>query len=544
MIWAQDAKRGIGYRGTMPWHLVEDFQHFKRTTTGKTVVMGRKTWDSLPPKSRPLPGRQNVILTRNASFQPQAGAGSDAQAGADSVDVVATVAEVLARGKSEDIVIIGGASIYEQFLPYASTLIISELDSAFAVDAYAPLIDPAMWEATDETTAWTQAASCHAPDGTPVKWRVVHYRRRVNRAAVIGSPIAQSLSPVLHTAAYQHLHIADFWDYQKNEVGEENLDQFLAQLTPQWRGFSITMPLKQQIIKHLDEIEPQADRAQAVNTVVLEWTGESGAEVPRLMGYNTDVYGIIQALEESRGADGAADGCTGGAQATGVHGADEAETGAQGASASSASASKEQWRAGVILGSGATARSAFLALEQLGVEKVTIVARREPQWLLGFSDAVASEYLPLYADTMPSATSAPQLASAALSALTNADVVVSTLPWGAAQTVLPAIGTALGTAPSSCHAPATPATAPSPATPVCAPAPNPAAPKPAPKVVLECAFPKVLPTSIGGERMLIHQAVQQVKLMTKLDSPKLTTELVQAMTQAMTQAMSASAAAS
>ena len=78
LIWAQARGGVIGKDGAMPWHLPEDLAHFKRTTLGCPVIMGRKTWDSLPPKFRPLPGRRNIVVTRNTQWQAD---GAEAPAG-------------------------------------------------------------------------------------------------------------------------------------------------------------------------------------------------------------------------------------------------------------------------------------------------------------------------------------------------------------------------------------------------------------------------------------------------------------------------------
>ncbi|WNC13493.1 dihydrofolate reductase [Brevibacillus brevis] len=112
--------RVIGKDGVMPWHLPADLAHVKALTTGKTIVMGRKTFDSL---GRPLPNRRNVVLTRNRDFQP------------DGVDVVHTKEEVLALG---DVIIFGGAEIYRQFLDVADRLYITEIDLEAEGDTFFP----------------------------------------------------------------------------------------------------------------------------------------------------------------------------------------------------------------------------------------------------------------------------------------------------------------------------------------------------------------------------------------------------------------------
>ncbi|MFD2370716.1 dihydrofolate reductase [Brevibacillus sp. GCM10020057] len=113
----------IGKDGTMPWHLPADLAHVKALTTGKTIVMGRKTFESL---GRPLPNRRNVVLTRNRDFHPE------------GVDVVHTKQEVLELG---DVIIFGGAKIYKQFLDVADRLYVTEIDLETEGDTFFPAWD-------------------------------------------------------------------------------------------------------------------------------------------------------------------------------------------------------------------------------------------------------------------------------------------------------------------------------------------------------------------------------------------------------------------
>jgi dihydrofolate reductase len=123
----------IGVNNALPWHLPEDLQHFKALTTGHTVIMGRKTWESLPVRFRPLPGRQNVVLTRTPEYPAP---------GAIVVDSLAAAQKVGAGGTAY---IIGGAELYAQALALAERLEITEIDAEFPGDAYFPVIDPAVW---------------------------------------------------------------------------------------------------------------------------------------------------------------------------------------------------------------------------------------------------------------------------------------------------------------------------------------------------------------------------------------------------------------
>lgn len=135
MIWAQALDRIIGRDGEMPWHLPEDFAHFKSKTVGAPVIMGRTTWESLPAKSRPLPGRTNIVLTRNPAFSATGAVvvGSTKQA-------IAAAQEAAGTSGSSRIWIIGGANVYEQFMPYAQTLEITDINLEVVGDTRAPSV--------------------------------------------------------------------------------------------------------------------------------------------------------------------------------------------------------------------------------------------------------------------------------------------------------------------------------------------------------------------------------------------------------------------
>ncbi|MFI0038802.1 shikimate dehydrogenase [Streptomyces mutabilis] len=150
------------------------------------------------------------------------------------------------------------------------------------------------------------------------------------RAAVLGSPIAHSLSPVLHRAAYAELGL-EGWTYDRFDVDEAALPGFFAELGPEWAGLSLTMPLKRAVIPLLDEISETAASVDAVNTVVL--TGDG-----RKTGDNTDIPGMVAALRE--------------------HGIEKTETAA-------------------ILGAGATASSALAALTRICTGEIAVYVRSE-----------------------------------------------------------------------------------------------------------------------------------------------------------------------
>ncbi len=154
LVWAQAANGVIGSNGQLPWHLPEDMAHFRELTRSATVVMGRTTWDSLPPRFRPLPGRFNVVLSRDSSWaEPGATRAADFS---DALTVAAT------STIEADIWVIGGASVYALALPYADQLVVTELAATFEGDTYAPAIDPAVWHEAGETPEWSQSVADHS----------------------------------------------------------------------------------------------------------------------------------------------------------------------------------------------------------------------------------------------------------------------------------------------------------------------------------------------------------------------------------------------
>jgi dihydrofolate reductase len=136
LIFARAANGVIGRNNTLPWHLPEDMAHFKSLTMGCPVIMGRKTWDSLPPKFRPLPGRLNIVLTRQANWQ------------APGASRAETVAQAMALCPPDITAwIIGGAEVYALALPLASSAVVTEIEAAYDGDAFAPQFD-ALWVET------------------------------------------------------------------------------------------------------------------------------------------------------------------------------------------------------------------------------------------------------------------------------------------------------------------------------------------------------------------------------------------------------------
>jgi len=263
------------------------------------------------------------------------------------------------------------------------------------------------------------------------------------RAAVLGHPVAHSLSPALHQAAYQALGLPQ-WHYERHDVEEADLAGFLADLGPDWAGLSLTMPLKQVALPLMDHLEPLAEVVGAVNTVLLPGGGVR-------VGANTDVYGMVTALGE---------------------------------------VAEAQWapRRGVILGGGATAASALAALGQFGIRAPVVVVRS-----MARAGAVVRAGSQMGLEPALVTWGSPQ----ADAALVAAEAVVATPPAGGAD------GLAEQVQRAELH-------------------PG--------QVLLDVVYdgwPTPIATAwssaggriAGGDLMLLHQAVEQVRLMTGRSAP-------------------------
>jgi len=150
MIVAMAANRCIGRDNRMPWHLPADLKHFKQTTLGRPVIMGRKTFESiLASLGKPLPGRPSIVITRNLGYQPP---GLDAAARGDVLlaDSPAAALKVMrdAGLAADEVFVIGGAEIYRAILPAAERLVVTEIHREFTGDAFFPPIDPKLWRET------------------------------------------------------------------------------------------------------------------------------------------------------------------------------------------------------------------------------------------------------------------------------------------------------------------------------------------------------------------------------------------------------------
>lgn len=211
-----------------------------------------------------------------------------------------------------------------------------------------------------------------------------------HRAAVLGHPVAHSLSPVLHGAAYEALGLHD-WHYGRHDVDEPELAGFVAAMDQRWRGLSLTMPLKQAALQLVDVVEPLAQVTGAVNTLLLQPGGLT-------VGANTDVHGLVQAIRECSPTQRSR-------ERSGPHGG-----------------------GGVIIGAGATAASAIAALGELHITRPAVLVRsigrtgtvRRAAAAMG----VEPRYVPLDSDR-------------ARELMLEASVVISTVPHGGSAALAP-----------------------------------------------------------------------------------------------------------
>jgi len=127
----------IGKDGALPWRIPEDMQRYRRITMGKVVVMGRKTWESIPAKFRPLPGRTNVVVTRNPDYQLP-----------DGVERSPSLEAALAVHAGAEVIVNGGGEIYARAMPRADALDITHVDRDVDGDTFFPAIDPVVWRET------------------------------------------------------------------------------------------------------------------------------------------------------------------------------------------------------------------------------------------------------------------------------------------------------------------------------------------------------------------------------------------------------------
>jgi dihydrofolate reductase len=162
LIWAQAHGGVIGVGGALPWHLPEDLKLFRTLTTGATVVMGRRTWESLPERFRPLPGRRNVVLTSDPSWA------------ADGAHPAVSVGQVLDE-RDGDLWVIGGGQVYAAFLAFADRVVVTDVDLAVDGDTWAPELG-AEWRrvSREPEDGWSTSS-------TGLRYAVSEHRRSAAR---------------------------------------------------------------------------------------------------------------------------------------------------------------------------------------------------------------------------------------------------------------------------------------------------------------------------------------------------------------------------
>lgn len=166
LIWAEARGGVIGAGGAMPWHLPEDGAHFRRTTAGSAVVMGRATWDSLPERFRPLPGRTNIVLTRTPGLTLE---------GAVVVGSLDEALSAAADVSSARVWVMGGGEVYRQALAVADLLVVTEIDVNVEGDTHAPQTG-AGWDAVAVLGEGCDADGW-ALSRTGLRFRFVEHRR-------------------------------------------------------------------------------------------------------------------------------------------------------------------------------------------------------------------------------------------------------------------------------------------------------------------------------------------------------------------------------
>ena len=293
-----------------------------------------------------------------------------------------------------------------------------------------------------------------------------------HRCAVLGKPIAHSLSPVLHNAAYRALGLGD-WHYDRHEVGEDDLDGFLRSLDPSWVGLSLTMPLKRTIQPYGTPADFWAGQLQIANTAVFDWSDmEHGHDgLPSIRLYNTDVMGISLAVDHALGKrDMFRNGIPAGSSPEGTVRRNDGDRDAR----------------AVILGNGNTAMSAVAACTMAldsRIGHVTLAARHPDRNLTLANDIGA--LCGVTVDGMP--------LNEAVDAVCGADLVISTLPAHAADGFAQALSEADGRDPHGVLLDV-----------VYDPRPT----------ALMAAWRARGAQTIGGQEMLLYQAILQVAYMT------------------------------
>ena len=158
LIWAEAHGGVIGADGGIPWHVPEDLAHFKAVTMGAPVIMGRRTWDSLPDRFRPLPGRRNIVVTRQPDWAAQ------------GAERAGSLERALALGGDGDVWLIGGGELFAEAIGRADVLEVTRLDLTVQGDAFAPAASGWITAGADPATGWHTSR-------TGIPYRFLTYRR-------------------------------------------------------------------------------------------------------------------------------------------------------------------------------------------------------------------------------------------------------------------------------------------------------------------------------------------------------------------------------
>lgn len=158
LIYASSRNGVIGRDNTLPWHLPEDMEHFKACTSNFPVVMGRKTWESLPPKFRPLPNRVNIVITHSEQWQASGTLRADSIE--EAIELVPDASKIW---------VIGGAQIYEMAMPYADQVYVTLIEETYEGDTYAPELAKDQWQISESSELMTSS--------TGLKYKFVVYNR-------------------------------------------------------------------------------------------------------------------------------------------------------------------------------------------------------------------------------------------------------------------------------------------------------------------------------------------------------------------------------
>jgi dihydrofolate reductase len=282
IVVAHDAQRGIGIENRLPWNIPEDLAHFKRTTFGNPIIMGRKTFESI---GRPLPGRRNIVVTRNGEWSHE---------GAERALSLLDAIELVKSGPAS---IIGGAEIFAAAIEFADRMIVTEIEHTFECDTFFPPIDPEQWE---ERARDTQATA----SGHQVAFVTYARRRQAETGSADDESTMLAVLPIraltresfASDTAYDiycaeigdwwHKHIAAVADRKEDELpameSARRVIEFLKQFDEKLVAAGLTLEQRHTVARALwttKVIPPEEgeDRAPTKLTCVDEYHRQRGA---------------------------------------------------------------------------------------------------------------------------------------------------------------------------------------------------------------------------------------------------------------------------